>query len=309
MTMQNTSHILMVRPANFQYNIQTAASNDYQRDLKHLTSEEIRRKAQAEHDGFVAMLRAQGVDVIVIEDTDSPIKPDAIFPNNWISMHEDGKVYLYPMKNENRALERRRDIIELLEEKFKIEEVVDLSHFEKEDRALEGTGSIVFDHKCKVAYACLSPRTDHEIFEFYCKKIGYRPVVFSAYDQNDKLIYHTNVVMCVGDGFVVIGLCTVKDEREKQMLITTFKESDLEIIDLTSEQLNQNFAGNMLQVMNDKGEKILVMSERAFLSLNKDQVGRIQKHSEILAVPVYLIEDIGGGSARCMMAEVFCPVK
>jgi hypothetical protein len=302
---QNSSTILMVRPANFQYNAQTAASNDYQNDVKHLTQEEIKIKAQKEHDNFVSMLREKGVNVEVVEDTESPVTPDAVFPNNWISMHTTGEIYLYPMKNENRAAERRKDIVQMLEQKFVVNSITDMSHFEKEGLALEGTGSIVFDHINQTAYACISPRTDKEIFEFYCKKIGYQPVIFHAYDHREKLIYHTNVVMCVGDGFVVIGLCAITDKTEREMLLNTFKESKLEVIDISSSQLNENFAGNMLQVCNDKGEKFLVMSHRAYESLDQSQKDRIYAHTDVIAPPVYLIEEIGGGSARCMMAEVF----
>lgn len=296
----------MVRPAKFQYNIETAASNDYQKNITSITQEEINAKAQAEHDLFVQTLRDKGVQVIVVQDTDEPVKPDAIFPNNWISMHADGKLVLYPMKNENRSRERRADIVQLIQDKFKVSEILDWSKYEKEDIALEGTGSIVFDHNSRVAYACLSPRTDKVLFEKFCATIQYTPVVFHAYDHGGKLIYHTNVVMCVGEGFVVIGLCSVTDEAERTMLLKQFKESKLEVVDLTFEQLNQNFAGNMLQVHNKAGEKFLVMSERAYKSLRQDQIDQLKKHTQLLPIPVYMIEDIGGGSARCMMAEVYC---
>lgn len=224
-------------------------------------------------------------------------------------MHADGRLVLYPMKNENRARERRADIVQMIRDCFEVKDVLDWSFYEKEGLALEGTGSIVFDHIHRVAYACLSPRTDKNLFENFCKVIGYKPVVFYAYDHGGKLIYHTNVVMCVGEGFVVIGMCSVKDEKEKQMLLDQFKESNLEVIDLTFTQLNENFAGNMLQVHNKQGEKYLVMSERAFKSLRPDQIDILQKHTKLLPIPVYMIEDIGGGSARCMMAEIFCKAK
>lgn len=299
----------MVRPAKFQYNIETAASNDYQKNITSITPQYINAQAQAEHDRFVQTLRDHGVDVLVVQDTEDPVKPDAIFPNNWISMHADGRLVLYPMKNENRARERRADIVQMIRDCFEVKDVLDWSFYEKEGLALEGTGSIVFDHIHRVAYACLSPRTDKNLFENFCKVIGYKPVVFYAYDHGGKLIYHTNVVMCVGEGFVVIGMCSVKDEKEKQMLLDQFKESNLEVIDLTFTQLNENFAGNMLQVHNKQGEKYLVMSERAFKSLRPDQIDILQKHTKLLPIPVYMIEDIGGGSARCMMAEIFCKAK
>lgn len=307
--MQNTSSILMVRPANFQYNIETAASNDYQKNITTISQEEINRIAQQEHDDFVFTLRQHGIEVIVVQDTEDPIKPDAIFPNNWISMHADGRVFLYPMKNTNRSLERRPDIVDLIKEKFVVKEVVDLSSYENQEIALEGTGSIVFDHVAKVAYACISPRTDRALFEKYCAMIQYKPVVFYAYDQNEKLIYHTNVVMCVGEGFVVIGMCSVTDESERKMLLDQFAASNLTLIDLSSDQLNNNFAGNMLQLKNKDGEKFLIMSERAYKSLAPMQISTLEQYTKILPMPIYMIEDIGGGSARCMMAEIFCRPK
>lgn len=307
--MQNTSNILMVRPANFQYNIQTAASNDYQKNITTVTQDEINRLAQQEHDEFVALLKQHGIHVEVVQDTPDPIKPDAIFPNNWISMHEDGRIFLYPMKNTNRSFERRMDIVELIKQKYQVKEVIDLSNYELQDIALEGTGSMVFDHNAKVAYACISPRTDRTLFEKYCAMIEYTPVVFYAYDHNQKLIYHTNVVMCVGEGFVVIGMCSVTDEAERKMLMDKFAATGLTVIDLTSDQLNANFAGNMLQLKNNKGEKFLVMSARAYTSLTPSQIETLERFTKILPVPIYMIEDIGGGSARCMMAEIFCPPK
>lgn len=299
----------MVRPANFQYNIETAASNDYQKNITTVTQDEINRLAQQEHDDFVFTLKQYGINVEVVQDTPDPIKPDAIFPNNWISMHEDGRIFLYPMKNTNRSFERRMDIVELIQQKYQVKEVIDLSNYESQDIALEGTGSMVFDHNAKVAYACISPRTDRTLFEKYCDMIGYTPVVFYAYDHNQKLIYHTNVVMCVGEGFVVIGMCSVTDEGERKMLLDKFAATGLTVIDLTSDQLNANFAGNMLQLKNKDGEKFLVMSERAYKSLTPPQVQTLEQFTKILPVPIYMIEDIGGGSARCMMAEIFCAPK
>ena len=307
--MQNTSTILMIRPANFQYNVETAASNDYQKNITTISQNEINEMAQIEHDVFVQRLQENGIEVILARDTETPIKPDAIFPNNWISMHEDGRIFLFPMKNTNRSFERRSDIVDLIKSKFVVSEVIDMSHYEQEDIALEGTGSIVFDHVHQIAYACISPRTDQVLFEKYCAMINYKPVVFYAYDHQGKLIYHTNVVMCVGDGFVVISMNAISDTHEKEMLLQQFKESNLTCIDLTSEQLNFNFAGNMLEVKNKEGKKFLVMSERAFKSLTTHQKETLENFTNILPVPIYMIEDIGGGSARCMMAEIFCKKK
>ena len=296
----------MVRPASFQYNIETAVSNDYQKNITSISSAEINEIAKHEHDQFVDILRSHHIDVLVINDTEIPIKPDAIFPNNWISMHEDGRVFLFPMKNSNRALERREDIVQEIKDKFFVNEVIDWSAYERDGIALEGTGSIVFDHKSKVAYACISPRTDEKLFNKYCAILGYQPVVFHAYDQNQKLIYHTNVVMCVGDGFVVIGMESVVDEQEKKILLAQFKTSNLTLVDISNEQLNNNFAGNMLELKNKEGKKYLVMSLRAFNSLRHEQKQILEQFTNLLPIPINMIEDIGGGSARCMMAEIFC---
>jgi hypothetical protein len=306
---QSASSLLMVRPAAFQFNVQTAQSNEFQQNLEGLTQHEILSKAQAEFDTMVSELTAHKISVQVIEDTIEPIKPDAIFPNNWISMSQDGVLTIFPMKNENRQFEKRKDIIDMVESKFEISTKIDLSHFEKEDRALEGTGSIVYDHIARIAYACLSPRTDLDILNDYCQQINYQPVVFYSQDSNGKLIYHTNVVMCVGSGYVVIGLDTVFDAQDRAMLENQFRSSNLELISLTNDQLLHNFAGNMLQVENQDGELYLVMSRKAFSSLTESQKIQIEKYAQILPVSIDIIETIGGGSARCMMAEIFLQKK
>jgi len=305
--MQTTSHILMIRPASFQFNEQTAASNDYQHENKVLTSAQIIKKAQDEFDDFVSILQDNSVDVLVVEDTATPVKPDAVFPNNWISMHEDGTVFIYPMKTPNRRLEKRADIIDTLKTKFKVKEVVDLSFWEEKDMALEGTGSMIFDHDKKLIYACLSPRTEKEILLNYAARIGYQPIIFSAFKKNGQAQYHTNVVMCVGEDFVLICLQAITDAAERNMVKDTIKKSGKTLIEISSQQLEKSFAGNMLQVRNKKGDKFLVMSERALASLNDEQLEEIQNHTDILAVSIFMIEEIGGGSARCMMAEVFLP--
>lgn len=295
----------MVRPASFQFNSQTAQSNEFQVNLDGLSKEEILSKARAEFDMMVSELTAHKISVQVIDDTAIPEKPDAIFPNNWISMSQNGILTIFPMKNENRQLEKRQDIIELIESKYKIQSKIDLSHFEKEDRALEGTGSIVYDHISRNAYACLSPRTDLDILNDYCRQIDYTPIVFHSQDTNSKLIYHTNVVMCVGTGYVVIGLDTVMDEAERVNLESVFKSTNLEIVYLSNTQLLENFAGNMLQVENQDGELFLIMSRKAFKSLSENQKIQLEKFVKILPVSIDIIEIIGGGSARCMMAEIF----
>lgn len=306
---QSASQILMVRPASFQFNIQTAQSNEFQVNLVGLSKSEILKKARSEFDTMVLELIAHKISVQVVEDTEVPVKPDAIFPNNWISMSQDGVLTIFPMKNENRQLEKRKDIIDMVESKFEIKKKIDLSQFEDNDRALEGTGSIVYDHLTRIAYACLSPRTDAAILEEYCHQIDYTPFVFHSQDTNGKLIYHTNVVMCVGSGYVVIGLDTIHDKNEKSNLEAKFRESNLEIVSLTNVQLLENFAGNMLQVENQDGELYLVMSRKAFSCLTEYQKSQIEKHTKILPVSIDIIETIGGGSARCMMAEIFLQKK
>ncbi len=305
--MQNTSHLLMIRPAAFQYNTETAKSNDYQKNINTISQNEIVKTAQKEFDEFVEILTDNGVNVLVIEDTIEPAKPDAVFPNNWISMHEDGTIYIYPMKTANRRIEKRMDIIDTIKKKFKVNQVVDLSSYENEDRALEGTGSMIFDHDYKIVYACLSPRTDKQILIEFAAKIDYKPVVFNSFKSNGQAQYHTNVVMCVGKSFVVICLDSITDKKERKLVEDSIKSTKKEIIEISREQLEKHFAGNMLQVQNKQGDLFLVMSERALKSLNDEQLDQIQNHCDILTAPIYLIEEIGGGSARCMMAEIFLP--
>lgn len=306
---QSTSNILMIRPASFQFNYETAQSNEFQTNIEDLGKEEILRTAQQEFDKMVTELTAEKINVHVIEDTPQPEKPDAIFPNNWISMSQDGTITIFPMKNYNRQLEKRQDIIDTIQAKYHVTRVLDLSEIEQKDIALEGTGSIVFDHTNRVAYACLSPRTELALYQDYCRQINYEAVSFHSFDNSGTLIYHTNVVMCIGSGYVVIGLDTVTNEAERAMLEAKFKSTNLEVVYLSNEQLLESFAGNMLQVENKDGELFLVMSRRAFRALTESQKMQIEKYAAILPVSIDLIETIGGGSARCMMAEIFLEKK
>ncbi len=306
---QSATNIMMVRPASFQFNHETAQSNEFQNNIEDLSREEILRIAQTEFDTMVTELTSHKINVLVVHDTISPEKPDAIFPNNWISMGQDGTMTIFPMKTKNRQLEKRKDIIELIRDKYQVQKEMDLSHYEVMNKALEGTGSIVYDHIHKIAYACLSPRTELDLFTDYCNQIGYEAVSFHSYDTQGTLVYHTNVVMCIGSGFVVIGMDTITDQEEREKLEAKFKASQLEIIYLTNEQLLKHFAGNMLQVENMDGELFLVMSQRAFRSLTEIQKIQIEKYAGILPVSIDVIEKIGGGSARCMMAEIFLDKK
>jgi len=301
--MQTTSHLLMIRPVKFSFNEQTAESNAFQ-----TRSEEadVHQNALQEFDQFVALLQQNGVDVTVVDDTLTPHTPDSIFPNNWVSFHDDGSVFLYPMQAENRRMERRMDLLEGLKEKFQITAINDLSSFENQEKFLEGTGSMVLDRENKIAYACLSPRTDIDALSSFCLQSGYRPVYFHSVDRHGQEIYHTNVMMCVGSQFVVICLETVQEQDEKDHLVQAIVSTGKAIIEITLDQMEQ-FAGNMLQVRNEKAEELLVMSERAFQALTPDQIERLEKYCRLIHSPLTTIENNGGGSARCMMAEIHLP--
>ena len=297
--------ILMIRPVDFGFNEQTAESNAFQNP--DADQQIVQEKALAEFDNFVQILRDNGVDVTVIEDTPEPHTPDSIFPNNWVSFHENGDVFLYPMQAENRRLERREDIIRELEEKFKVGHVIDLSRFEKQGQFLEGTGSMVLDRENKIAYACLSPRTDADVLHAFCEHTGYKPVLFNAVDKNGKAIYHTNVLMAIAAKYVVICLEAITDDDEMEAVIDVISSTEKEIIAISLEQMNR-FAGNMLEVYNDKGESLIVMSQAASESLDDEQKEVLSSFSKPIFADISTIEQNGGGSVRCMMAEVWLPV-
>lgn len=305
--MQTTDTVLMIEPIAFGYNAQTAENNYFQIEQKNTG---IQEKALEEFNSFVEKLRNKGINVITIKDTLVPHSPDSIFPNNWVSFHKDGKVVLYPMFAPNRRVERREDILETLKNKgFEITKTDDLSHFEDENKFLEGTGSMIFDHDNKIAYGSVSLRLDEELFRNFCTKYGFIPVVFHSYQNagGQRLpIYHTNVMMCVADQFVVICLDCIDDELEREKVQEVIKSSGKQIIEISEDQLQQ-FAGNMLQVQNTEGKKFLVMSKTAYKSLTSDQIGNIEKYCEIIYSDLNTIETNGGGSARCMLAEVFLP--
>jgi hypothetical protein len=258
----------------------------------------------AEFNTFVDALRAHQIDVTVIQDTPEPQTPDSIFPNNWISFHEGGKIVLYPMFAKNRRKERKQSVIDLVSEKFNIHDQVDLTHFENVGRYMEGTGSMVLDRNNKVAYACISERTDPEILNAFCNEFGYTSFLFNATDRNGKLIYHTNVMMCMADNYVVVCMDSVKNETEKTALKDSFLKTNKEIIEIDFDQMD-HFCGNMLQVNNINGEKFLVMSSQAYSYLTQDQIKTLTAYNPIIHSPIDTIETLGGGSARCMMAEVF----
>ena len=306
MMKQITDTILMVRPVAFRMNEQTAVNNYFQKEL---AGDDINALAAKEFDEFVAKLRSVGVNVIVVDDVLEDNTPDSIFPNNWVSFHQDGQIALYPMFAENRRKERRLEYFARLEEAgFKITDIVDYTSAEEDDVFLEGTGSLILDRVNQKAYCAISPRADEDLVIEFCEDFEYTPVIFNAYQAvGDKRlpIYHTNVMMCLGEEFAVICLDTIDDKKEQKNVVKHLKQDGKEIISITEEQMNE-FAGNMLQVQG-MGKKYLVMSARAHRSLTDDQIKRIEKHCEILSSEMQTIETCGGGSARCMMAEVFLP--
>ena len=308
---QTTNSILMIRPVAFRMNEQTAVNNYYQKVLDGLSSETVNSKAQEEFDAFVNKLRMVGIDVTVIDDTIEPSTPDSIFPNNWISFHENGDVVLYPMFAENRRLERREDIMDILEAKgFTIsDEIMDYSSAEEDGFFLEGTGSIVLDRENGKAYCALSPRADEELFIEFCEDFDMNPIIFEAFQTVDgerKLIYHTNVMMCIGDSFAVICADCIDDKKERKMVFDSLKADGKEIILITEDQMN-NFAGNMLELIGADERRYLIMSAAAHKSLTKKQIAQLEEHITILSSSLDTIEACGGGSARCMMAEIFLP--
>lgn len=300
----------MVEPVDFRFNAETAVNNYFQNETDE-SSESIQQKALNEFQGMVSKLREHGVNVIVLKDTLEPHTPDSIFPNNWISFHENAMIALYPMFAQNRRDERREDdVLDLLGEKgFDTEEVMDYTSAEEDEIYLEGTGSIILDRENGIAYAAISPRTDEELFLEFCEDFEYTPVIFEANQtvNGERMqIYHTNVMMCVADEYAVICLDTIDDKSEKKNVVASLKESGKEIIAISEEQMNQ-FAGNMLQVGGMGSSKYLVMSQTAYNSLTKEQIEAIEKFNKIISVDINTIETLGGGSARCMMAEVFLP--
>lgn len=307
---QTTNTILMIRPVNFRMNEQTAVNNYYQETIDGVLPETINTKAQKEFDAYVDKLRGIGVHVIVVNDRKETDTPDSIFPNNWVSFHENGDVGLYPMFAKNRRLERREDILETLEaEGFIIKNVVDYTSAEEAEVFLEGTGSLILDRVSRKAYCALSPRADEDLFIEFCEDFEYTPVIFTAnqtVNGERKAIYHTNVMMCLGETFAVICLSSIDDKKERKNVVKHLKEDGKAIIDITEAQVN-NFAGNMLQVKGSNDVRYLIMSQAAYNMLTDAQIKILTHHNKIVSSSLETIETCGGGSARCMMAEVFLP--
>ncbi len=305
---QCTHTVFMVRPVAFHANPLTMESNSFMSEDLELSNQQQQAAALQEFEGLVAALQQAGVNVLVFEDTRAPSTPDSVFPNNWVSFHADGTVVLYPMMAVNRRTERRMDIIEALStnEGFKISRVVDLSGHEAEEKFLESTGSLVLDRPNRVAYACLSARTDLEVLGEFAQRLDYDIITFEALDRNGEPIYHTNVMMAQGDGFAVICAESIRSAEQRAAVLGKISELGHEIIEISFEQM-ESFAGNMLELENQSGGKVLAMSQRARDSLSQDQLAALQRHARIAAAPIDVIEDSAGGSVRCMLAEVFLP--
>lgn len=306
--MQTTDTVLMIRPVRFTYNAQTGVSNAFQDASQAGKEEQSQQAALIEFDGYVKAMKANGVNVIEVFDTPEPHTPDSIFPNNWVSFHEDGTIILYPMEAVNRRWERRRGILDIVGSEFEIKNEIDLTHYEQDNKFLEGTGSMTLDRPNKICYACISSRTNPVVLDDFAKKTGYSLVTFTSTDLKDFAVYHTNVMMCLGEKYSVICLDSIKNTAERAKVVESLQKTGKEIIEITLPQMHK-FAGNMLEVRNNQNKSILAMSEQAFKALTPAQVAQIEKYSTIVAPPLYTIETNGGGSARCMLAEVFLPKK
>lgn len=305
---QTTHQVLMVRPANFGYNRETALNNRFQAVPEDISPKDVQKLAAIEFDNFVFLLEKSGIEVMVVNDTEDPVKPDAIFPNNWFTTHKDGSLITYPLFAKNRRLERREDVIEKLDQKFRIESRYSFEQYEEEDQFLEGTGSMVLDREKKIVYACLSERTHISLLDKFCLLKGYDKEVFTATDEKGEKIYHTNVMMMLGTQFAVVCLEAIDDEEEKRSLLQLLNKTGKGVIEITREQMS-NFAGNMIELCNKDGDPYIIMSHRARKSLEKGQVKKLNDFATIIAPNIPTIEKFGGGSVRCMVAEIFLKKK
>lgn len=300
--MQTTSTVFMVKPVRFGFNPQTAQSNAFQK--KEGYGIQVQEAALREFLAYATLLRANGISIALAEDTQEPRTPDSIFPNNWFSTHEDGTLVLYPMAAPNRREERKGHFLEIIKKNFKVTRTVDLTHYEEEGLFLEGTGSMILDRENKIVYACRSPRTDMKVLDDFCSQLGYTPVTFESVDRNGQQIYHTNVMMCVGTAYAIVCLESIADPQERENVVTSLEKSGKKIIEISFDQVNK-FAGNMLELRNGEGKKFLVMSATARKSLTSEQNRELSKTYRLLSPQLETIETNGGGSARCMLAEIF----
>lgn len=300
---QNTQHVLMIKPVSFTFNNETSSTNAFQKtDFDPQSSQHL---ALTEFKALVDLLKINGVNVLVVDDTKEPYKPDSIFPNNWFSTHDDGTMVVYPLFAPNKRAERRADIAQMISDIFVMRDVLDLTAHETQEHFLEGTGSMVLDRDLRICYAALSPRTNKLLLVEFCNKMGYELIAFNTADEHQKSIYHTNVMMSVGEKFMVVCLDCITHQIERDLLV---QSTSKEIIEITLAQLN-NFAGNILELVNNKGEHLLVMSSRAYASFTATQITQLEKYARILHTPLNTIENIGGGGARCMIAEIFLTKK
>jgi hypothetical protein len=294
----------MIRPHAFGSNPETAASNAFQHEGDATASV----RALEEFDTVISKLKKNDIAVMEVEDTGLPAKPDAVFPNNWFTTHQEGKIFLYPMMAPSRRLERRSDILQQLRERYMVYEVVDLSGKESEQQFLEGTGSIVFDHPHRIAYACESPRTHGDVLQTVCDKLNYKSILFHAADRHGSPIYHTNVMMWVGEKVACMCLDAIGNESEQEKMLASLNSTSHRIVSISFEQM-EAFAGNMMEVQNRKGRRFLLLSQSAYDSLLPGQVTEFQKHLQLLPVSIPTIENAGGGSIRCMVAGIHLPLK
>ncbi len=301
---QSTDSVLMIRPGRFYPNPETAADNAFQRDAN-CGSDALALLARKEFDAAVQTLRATGVNVHVFEDTAEPGKPDAVFPNNWMSTHHDGRIALFPMYSNLRRRERRQDIVEELREHYRVTQVIDYSAFEDEGCYLEGTGSLVFDHLNKFAYVSLSNRSNPKLIQRFADDFSYEPIIFTSIGSNGQPIYHTNVMMCIGTSFAMVGLKMIPNKAERRAVRARLEKSGKEIVELSADQI-ANFAGNAIELHNKGGEKLLVLSKRATEVLTGEQRERLSRYAQLLPLELPTIE-LGGGSARCMIATIHLP--
>ena len=304
---QAATTVLMIRPASFGYNAETAASNAFQSTIA-LSQKQIQQKALEEFDNFVQILRSKKIEVIVLEDTPQPLKPDAVFPNNWFCTLHDATIVLFPMQAANRRMEKRADLLEMLQKNYRVENVEDLSSYEADNIFLESTGSMIMDHYAKIIYACISPRTHNKVLQLFATLHGYKVTMFYSKDETGVEIYHTNVMMHIGKTYAVICLESIIDDTEKIAVSRLISTTGHEIIPITLQQVHA-FAGNMLQVKNMGGEYFTILSKQAHQSLTANQISTLQSHTNLLPVNISTIETVGGGSVRCMMAEIFLQKK
>ena len=308
MAAQTTDSILLVRPSNFGYNEETASNNSFQKRESQLSRKEISERAISEFDNMVQILRQAHLSVEALQDTFEPEKPDAVFPNNWVSFHENGAIITYPLFSAKRRPERREEIIDFIEVKYGFQRRYSFEQYETKSLFLEGTGSMVLDRINRKVYSCFSPRTDPTILDKFCALMDYNPVMFTAKDSQGIDIYHTNVMMAIGEGFVVLCLDSLVIPDDRVAVIKSLKETKKEIIEISLDQMNA-FAGNLLPVRNAMGESLIVLSEAAFQSLTNGQQDSLSSHGKLIVIPIYSIEYFGGGSIRCMVAEIFKPIE